>query len=71
MQKKLINTAIISYLLCCTPVFAQDEDLLKLVGEEKPKKEFVKYAFKSPRKVPMVQAVPIVQIVRIRIIKTS
>lgn len=30
-------------------VFAQEEDLLKLVGEDKPKKEFVKYAFKSPR----------------------
>jgi hypothetical protein len=28
---------------------AQDEDLLKLVGEEKQKKEFVKYVFKSPR----------------------
>lgn len=30
-------------------VQAQEEDLLKLVGEEAPKKEFVKYAFKSPR----------------------
>ena len=28
---------------------AQDEDLLKLVGNEKPKKEIVKNAFKSPR----------------------
>lgn len=28
---------------------AQDEDLLKLIGEEKPKKERIKYAFKSPR----------------------
>ena len=31
------------------PALAQDEDLLKLLGEDKPKKEFVKYAFKSPR----------------------
>lgn len=28
---------------------AQDEDLLKLLGKEKPKKERIKYAFKSPR----------------------
>lgn len=28
---------------------AQEQDLLKLVGEDKPGKEFVKYAFKSPR----------------------
>jgi hypothetical protein len=28
---------------------AQETDLLKLVGEDKPKKEYVKYAFKSPR----------------------
>jgi hypothetical protein len=28
---------------------AQDEDLLKLLGEDKPKKEIVKNAFKSPR----------------------
>ncbi len=31
------------------PVFSQEEDLLKLVGEDKPRKERVKYAFKSPR----------------------
>jgi Membrane bound beta barrel domain (DUF5777) len=30
-------------------VIAQDEDLLKLLGNEKPKKEIVKNAFKSPR----------------------
>jgi Membrane bound beta barrel domain (DUF5777) len=30
-------------------LFAQDEDLLKLIGDEKPQKERVKYAFKSPR----------------------
>ena len=28
---------------------AQEVDLLKLVGEDKPAKEYVKYAFKSPR----------------------
>jgi hypothetical protein len=32
-----------------TAVFAQDEDLLKLVGEDKPKKEYVENAFKSSR----------------------
>jgi hypothetical protein len=40
-------------LLFCISVqirlFSQDEDLLKLVGNDKPKKEYVKYAFKSPR----------------------
>lgn len=30
-------------------LFAQEEDLLKLLGEEKPKKELVKNAFKSTR----------------------
>jgi hypothetical protein len=30
-------------------LFAQDDDLLKLLGNEKPKKERIKYAFKSPR----------------------
>ena len=29
--------------------FAQDDDLLKLVGDDKPKKEYVPYAFKSTR----------------------
>jgi len=37
-------------LLLNTGLFAQNEDLLKLVsGDEKPKKERIKYAFKSPR----------------------
>jgi hypothetical protein len=35
-------------LLAVFPVLAQD-DLLKLVEEDKPKKEFVKNAFKSTR----------------------
>ena len=30
-------------------LFAQDDDLLKLVGEDKPKKEYVENAFKSSR----------------------
>lgn len=30
-------------------LLAQDDDLLKLLGDDKPKKERVKYAFKSPR----------------------
>lgn len=50
MQKKIIyKTFITCSLLCCGKLNAQDDDLLKLVGEEQPKKEFVKYAFKSPR----------------------
>jgi hypothetical protein len=32
-----------------TALFAQDEDLLKLVGDDKPKKEYVENAFKSSR----------------------
>ncbi len=32
-----------------TRLSAQDEDLLKLLGKEKPKKQLIKYAFKSPR----------------------
>jgi Membrane bound beta barrel domain (DUF5777) len=36
-------------ILTSTTLFAQDEDLLKLVGEDKPKKEYVENAFKSSR----------------------
>lgn len=44
-----LQLAIIALLLH-SKLFAQDEDLLKLVsGNEKPKKERIKYAFKSPR----------------------
>jgi Membrane bound beta barrel domain (DUF5777) len=45
----LISASGLCFLLSGIHVFAQDEDLLKLVGGEKPKKEIVKYAFKSPR----------------------
>jgi hypothetical protein len=50
MKKLLyqITLAIILFLMNDN-LYAQDEDLLKLVGEEKPKKEITKYAFKSPR----------------------
>jgi len=41
--------AFIITMFVIGPAFAQDDDLLSLVGKEKPKKEFVKYAFKSPR----------------------
>lgn len=37
------------FVIRAIPSPAQDNDLLKLLGEEKPKKEYVKYAFKSPR----------------------
>lgn len=40
--------------------FAQDEDLLKLVKEDKPKKEYVDYAFKSTR-VIMGQSVELLK----------
>lgn len=45
------NTLLLICLLglSTTQIIAQETDLLKLVGEDKPKKEYVKYAFKSPR----------------------
>ncbi|MGB3008583.1 MAG: DUF5777 family beta-barrel protein [Chitinophagaceae bacterium] len=50
MKKILLQSLLIVALLQLNNnLFAQDEDLLKLVGEEKPKKERIKYAFKSPR----------------------
>jgi len=46
---KFLQIAVV-VLLCPTFLFAQEEDLLKLVGEDKkPKKEYVDYAFKSSR----------------------
>lgn len=49
-MKKSINTLAATLLLAAGSLQAQDEDLLKLVGgDEKPKKERIKYAFKSPR----------------------
>jgi len=50
-MKRLITTSCLAILLLLfnSPVFAQDEDLLKLLGDEKPKKERIKYAFKSSR----------------------
>lgn len=40
---------LVTFILSSSSLFAQDEDLLKLLGDEKPKKERIKYAFKSPR----------------------
>ena len=49
-MNKFTGCLLLSFLLLSTaPIWAQDTDLLKLVGEDKPKKEYVKYAFKSPR----------------------
>lgn len=48
-MKKIILSIICLLCLSHTVLLAQDEDLLKLVGSEKPKKERIKYAFKSPR----------------------
>ena len=42
-------TACLTVVLISSGIQAQDEDLLKLLGPEKPKKEIVKNAFKSPR----------------------
>lgn len=47
-SKYLLLAALL--LLAGNSLYAQDEDLLKLLGgDEKPKKERIKYAFKSPR----------------------
>ena len=50
MNKILFRTGCAFFvLLLYNRVNAQDEDLLKLLGDEKPKKEIVKNAFKSSR----------------------
>ena len=49
MNKLIKGFLGLSLLLGTTQLLAQEEDLLKLLGEEKPKKERIKYAFKSPR----------------------
>lgn len=49
---KKVFSYVMLITVCITLSFktiAQDGDLLKLLGDEKPKKERVKYAFKSPR----------------------
>ncbi len=48
---KRVTGLLLVWVFCmnATSLLAQDTDLLKLVGEDKPKKEYVKYAFKSPR----------------------
>lgn len=51
-MKKILTGLLFAMLaqLLCLHLFAQDEDLLKLVGDnDQPKKERIKYAFKSPR----------------------
>lgn len=46
-MKKL---TVFALLICFTSsLFAQDDDLLKLVNEDKPKKDYVMHAFKSSR----------------------
>ena len=50
MRKRIYQLTFgITLLLLSVTTLAQDEDLLKLLGEEKPEKERIKYAFKSPR----------------------
>lgn len=40
---------VLILLVLTSGLHAQDQDLLKLLGNDKPKKERIKYAFKSPR----------------------
>jgi len=50
MKKSIYLLLAALLLLAGNSLHAQDEDLLKLLGgDEKPKKERIKYAFKSPR----------------------
>lgn len=50
MQKLLFRAGLLLFtVFVYSNSKAQDEDLLKLLGKEKPKKEIVKNAFKSPR----------------------
>lgn len=49
MNKLVQGLLGLTLLFGTTNLVAQEEDMLKLLGEEKPKKERVKYAFKSPR----------------------
>lgn len=48
-KHRLILLLLTSFLIFSTVIKAQDTDLLNLVGEDKPKKEIVKNAFKSIR----------------------
>lgn len=50
-MKKIPSIFIIglTLLIFNSHLFAQEQDLLSLVDKEKPKKERIKYAFKSPR----------------------
>src|SRR4051812_472650 len=51
IEMMLRQKALIAFLAVTisAKAFAQDEDLLKLVGDDKAKKEYVYNAFKSPR----------------------
>jgi hypothetical protein len=50
MKRIYYSFVLLAFVLFSAKLFAQDEDLLKLVGgEEKPKKEYVDYSFKSSR----------------------
>src|SRR5215213_8914384 len=48
-MKLKLSILLLSSLLTSAVSFSQDEDLIKLVGEDKPKKEYVYNAFKSTR----------------------
>src|SRR5688572_534049 len=48
-MKLKLTVLLLSSLLSTVISFSQEEDLLSLVGEDKPKKEYVYNAFKSTR----------------------
>lgn len=50
MKTQLFRLSLVVLtLFSCSQLLAQEPDLLSLVGDDKPKKEIVKNAFKSPR----------------------
>ena len=59
MRKKIFSILIVFSFLSQAGLHAQD-DLLSLVGDDKPKKEFVEYAFKSSR-VIMSQSMELIR----------
>jgi hypothetical protein len=49
MKKNLFHLSFGIFLVLNFPVFAQEEDLLKMVGNDNPNREIVRNAFKSSR----------------------
>ena len=49
MKSKKISLLTILFYVVSSAVYAQDNDLLQLVNDNKPKKEYIDYSFKSTR----------------------